>query len=257
MKKIVILGNSAAGVKAAEIIRASDQESEISIFSFDGGLPANRDLFPDFIAGALPYEEVLYRPKDFYTKSKINIMFDHSISRINLKKNKIFCEDKSQIDFDVLLITETPEPRFPDIRGANKQGVFSCYRLSAINEIIKTIPLVENIVIQSDTFYGLRIASALSRKGKEVVLVTSHAHLLSPYLDLEGAQFVMKALESKGLGVMTGATISEILGDGEAKAVRLTSGKVIAGDMVIFAETAEDLRLFSDSSLELGKKILA
>ena len=52
-----------------------------------------------------------------------------------MKRKKIFTDDKEQIDYDVLVVTDTPENRFPDIKGVNKAGVFGFKKLKDIEEI--------------------------------------------------------------------------------------------------------------------------
>ena len=49
--------------------------------------------------------------------------------------------------------------------------------------------------------------------------------------------------------------INEILGDKDAKAVRLNEGKVFSSQVIIFTECREDLRLFTDSGLQVDGKI--
>ena len=64
------------------------------------------------------------------------------------------------------------------------------------------------------------------------------------------------ALEQKGVHIFCNNTIAELLGDSEAKAVRLTSGKVLASDLTIFEDLREDWRIFAESELNIDKRIL-
>ena len=58
MKKIVIIGNSPAGVKAIEEIRAVDQESSIALIDEEGTLPYNRSVFPELLTKSLVLEKL-------------------------------------------------------------------------------------------------------------------------------------------------------------------------------------------------------
>ena len=66
MKKIIILGSSPAGVKAAEEIRTLDKESEITIFCEGHQLPYQRELFGEFVAKTITEDKVFYQPQQFY-----------------------------------------------------------------------------------------------------------------------------------------------------------------------------------------------
>ncbi len=253
--KIVILGNSAAGVKIIEEVRQGDSSSEITIISFDGHYPNKRDAFAAFIGKEISPEDVFCRPKDFYEKNNINILFDKKISRINFKRKKIFTDDKEQIDYDVLIVTDTPENRFPDIKGTNKGNIFGYKKLNDIDKIVNALPIVKTVIIQSDSFSGLQAAVSFVKRKKEVILASSRNDFFSKHFEAGAIEWLLSKFEEKGLRIMRENTISEILGDKEAKAVRLNKEKVFAAEVILFMEADEDLRLFSGSGIQMGQKI--
>lgn len=244
MKKIFILGSSPAGVSAAENIRAKDQESEITIVGFDGVYPYDRCRFPEFIAEDASTDQILFKPKDFYEQNRITVMLDKNISRINLKRKCIFTEEKEQYSYDVLIITDVPSYKFPDIKGTNKSGVYGLNRFSDINKISNLIPLIESVVIEDDSFVGLQLATALVKRKKDVYLLGKTFNNLKE----EIRNWIVPLFEEKGLHILMNNTVSEILGDGDAKAVRLASGKVLSSDVIILGNTYADLRILGDSS---------
>ncbi|HQP11106.1 MAG TPA: FAD-dependent oxidoreductase [Candidatus Omnitrophota bacterium] len=253
--KIVILGNSPAGVKIIEEIRQHDSSSEITMIAFDGHYPNMRDRYAAFIGKEISPEKVFYRARNFYEQNKVNLVFDKKISRINVKRQRIFTEDKEQIDYDILVVTDTPENRFPDIKGATKEYIFGYKKLKDIDGMVNALPVAKTVVMQSDSFSGLEAAAAFIKREKEVILVCPGENFLARYFDAAAMAWLRARLEEKGLRIMAGNPISEILGDKDAKAVRLSSGKVFGAEIILFAETDEDLRLFSDSGLSLGRKI--
>ncbi|MCK5179992.1 MAG: FAD-dependent oxidoreductase, partial [Candidatus Omnitrophica bacterium] len=198
---------------------------------------------------------VFYRPKDFYDQHKVNMILDQKISRINFKRKKIFTEDKSAIDYDVLVVTDTPENRYPDIKGTNKENIYGYKKLKDIDRIVNALPVIKTVVIQSDSFSGLAAAFSFIKRKKEVILVSSQNDFLAAHFEAETLEWLISQWEEKGLRIIRGNTISEILGDKDAKAVRLQSGKVFSAEVILFVETDEDLRLFSGSSLKTDQKI--
>ena len=78
------------------------------------------------------------------------------------------------------------------------------------------------------------------------------------FRSLDGAieEKMVKYLEENGVRVIKENSVVEILGEGEVKAVRLSSGKVLAAQMAIFGDTFADLKLFNDSPLEKERGIL-
>ena len=79
MRKIIILGNSVAGVRAAEEIRQKDNASSISIFCENQYLPYQEHLLADYLAKDIREDKLYYRPKNFYQEKSIQLIFDKKI----------------------------------------------------------------------------------------------------------------------------------------------------------------------------------
>lgn len=255
MGQIVILGSSVVGAKMIEEIRKSDQSSAITMITFDGHYPYKRDAFAPFIAKEIAPEEVFYKSKDFYEQHNVRIVFDQKISRINFNRKKIFTEEKQQYDYDVLIVTDTPENRYPNIKGTTKDNVYGYKKLKDIDQIVNALPVIKTIVIQSDTFTGLQAAASFIKRDKEVILVAPENSFLTKYFEDDVLEWLLSAYEEKGIRILRGNRIAEILGDKDAKAVKLQSGKVFSSEVILFMETDEDLRLFAGSSIKAGKHI--
>jgi nitrite reductase (NADH) large subunit len=182
-------------------------------------------------------------------------VLDKKISRVNVKRKKIFTEDKGQMDYDVLIVTETPENKYPDIKGTNKAGVYGYKKFKDVDAMMNAMAFVDCVVIQSDTWAGLEAAVAFAKREKDVILISSDNDVLGKCFEGEMLERVARRFAENGVRIMRGQSIGEVLGDKDAKAVRLQSGKVLAAQIILFVETAEDLRLFSDPGLEIDTKI--
>ena len=71
--------------------------------------------------------------------------------------------------------------------------------------------------------------------GKDVSFIMPDEDFLS-VSDDELLSVVIDAISEKGIQIYRNTAISEILGDGDAKAVRLNSGKVLASQLVVIHE---------------------
>ena len=255
MKRIVVLGSSVAAGKVSEEIRRLDPESEIILMGFDGCYPYDRYLFAPVIAKEVEYPQVFFRDKNFYEQHRIQVISDKKITRINLARNRIMTEDKTTFAYDALVIADAPGYRLPSIKGASKNGVFGFTHLKEIDNILDVLPLVETVVVQSDTPEGLQITAAFLKRDKEVIWIVSGESIFPSLWGLEVGQKMASLLEIKGLRIMHENAIAEILGEGEAKAVRLKSGKILSVQVVILGDVEGDFRLFVDSSLKIHNRI--
>ena len=71
----VIIGNSTAGIAAAESIRKLDQAGSITILSDEAFPTYGRPLISYFLLGKTDAAHMNYRPADFYRKNNIRTMF--------------------------------------------------------------------------------------------------------------------------------------------------------------------------------------
>lgn len=249
MKNVVILGSSPAGIKAAEEIRKTDPSAEISVFCEGNTFPFDRDLLGKFLAGEAKEEEILYRPKEFYKDQNINVVLGRKIQRVDFKKNRLITEEKEQVLFDVLIVTDVPMIRLTEMKGAQKMGVFHLRRLSDIKDLLSVLHLVDAVAVAADGFLALKTVLGLRKKKKEVLWVLPASYPLSEIIGQDAADLIVKELEANGIRIICGNAIAEILGEGDVKAVRLKTGKVIAVQAVVAGGALPDLKLFADTAL--------
>ncbi len=256
MKRIVIIGSSSIGVSAAQQIREKDKEASISIITFESYLPYDSEGFFEKLSNKGGSADISYKIQDFYKQHKIDLFLEKKISRINFQRKKIYTDDKVQIEYDELIITESPKNLFPQIKGTNKNGVYAFSKLTDVDQIVLSLPLIDSVIVQSGHFHGLRIAASLISWGKEVLIVNPFANFFAQSLNPEMAIFVNRQIEQKGIRLIDETRISEVLGDSHVKAVRLQTEKVIASQDVIFAEAENDLRLFQGLNVNEANQII-
>ncbi|MDO8580375.1 MAG: FAD-dependent oxidoreductase [Candidatus Omnitrophota bacterium] len=254
MKKIVCIGNSPAVVGIIDSLRSSQEPWEITWVGLEDTLPYQQSLFVDFLAGKKNAAQLLCRPESYYRDTQVNLHLEKKITRINLTRQKIHFEEKQQLDYNFLVLADAPGVVWPDIKGTNKTGVYALHWLSDVKGILKSAPFGEGVFIQSDTLRGLQIAHALAQHGKEIGLVTSAQGFFAS-LSLECRQWLIPQLEKAGVRIIENTTIAEILGEGEAVAVRLQSGKIYAAQTIIFPEAPIDLRLLKETPLQVTERI--
>jgi len=254
MKKILILGSSIAGVKAIEEIRRSQPDCEATILT-DGEYPYDRGLFAPVLAKEVDYKKIFYKPNDYYEKNHINVVVGQKISRINLKKCKVTTEDKQSYEGDCLIVTDAPGYKLPEIKGVNKNGVYTLQQLTELDQILDFLPLIDAVVIQSDSSRGASIAAAFLKRDKEVIWVVSSGQVAQDLLAADTTGQLSGAAKENKLRVVAANPISEILGEGDVKAIRLKSGKVLAAQIIIFPDAPVDFKLLTDPSVTVDGKI--
>ncbi|MDP2654824.1 MAG: FAD-dependent oxidoreductase [Candidatus Omnitrophota bacterium] len=255
MGKIVVLGQSPAAIKTIETLRASGRQDPVFLISSDSAWPYLRGMFPDFLAGDLTEKQLFSSSSGDLARLGIETVLNQKVTRINLKRKKIFFEDRESLDFENLVIADTEATKLPPVKGANKTGVFGCRLFKEIQDIVKAVPFIEAAAVPSGTFWGLKLSLAILKRKKEAMWIIPEDRIFPDWLPAEISAAFLDALERQGLRVISGTAISEVLGDSDAKAVRLKTGKVIAAEMVIFPDAGPDFRLFADTELAVNGQV--
>ncbi len=164
MKQFLIIGNSAAGVAAVEGIRRQDKESKITIVS-DEDYPAYcRCLISYYLAGDIKEDKVIYRPQEFYKDNNVDLLLNKKVARVDPKKNRVILEDKSQFGYDSLLIATGASPRFPEIKGIKKNGVFGFRTIKDAKDIEGLLPIVKTVCVLGGGLIGLNARMPLKKE---------------------------------------------------------------------------------------------
>lgn len=258
MKQFIIIGNSAAGLTAVEAIRKKDKESKIIVISDEGYNAYCRCLISYYLAGDIKEEKIWYRPQDFYKENNIELLLNKKVVRVDPKKNRIICEDKTQLSYDSLLIATGARPKFPEIPGIKKRGVFGFRTLNDVKEIDGLLPVTKCACVLGGGLIGLKGAYALSKRRIEVKVIIKSKQVLSQVLDFEAASFVQKRLEEHGIEVILGQDVTEVIGNGDIKAVKLDSGKAIATSLITVGKgVAPNIDLVKDTEVKVNEGIIA
>lgn len=233
MKHLLIIGNSAAGISCAETIRKKNKEVKITILSKEGCVGYNRCLISYYLAGDIKEDKLVYRPIEFYSDNNIELLLSKKVLRIDPKKNQVHLEDNARLDYDVLVLANGASPKYPEIKGIHKKGVFGFRTISDAKEMLELVPLTHTACVLGGGLIGLKAAYGLKKRNLEVKVIVKSSQVLSQILDREAAQMFGQRFAEYGIDIISGSDVQEVIGNGDCKAVKLDSGKVIASSLVV------------------------
>lgn len=257
MKQYIIIGNSAAGIAAIEAIRRRDADSKILVFS-DEDYPAYcRCVISYYLAGSVKEDKMSYRPQAFYKANNVELFLNKKVTRVDHKKNRIICEDKSQFNYDALLIATGSSPKFPeDLKGIKKKGVFGFRTMKDAKDIEGLLPVTKTACVLGGGLIGLKAAYGLKKRNVDVKVIIKSKQVLSQMLDFEAAAMVQKRLEENGIEILLGQDVNEIIGNGDIKAIKLDSGKAFESSMVIVGKgVSPNIGLIKDTQIKFNEGI--
>lgn len=257
MKNLVLLGGSIASLKAVELLRTKEIIPErIVLLSANRHPVVDRSRYTEGIIRQLKPRQLAYFDEAFLVNHEIESITDKTVTRVNVTRKKIHFNDRSQLDYDTLIIADTPQHKFGPIKGSNKDGVFGYRNIEHMQQIGTLAALNDGIAIESDQWWGLDLALQLGQKKKEVLLSLSSQHPMVRQTDQGYQEALIKMLHERSVNLLIDNPLEEILGDGDVKAIKVKSGKVYASQLVVLEDSRADLRIFSEGLDCDGGRIL-
>ena len=257
MKQVIIIGNSAAGIAAAESLRNKDKDSRLTVISDEDYTGYCRCVLSYYLSGEAGESKLVYRPDEFYKENNINLVLAKKVTRVEPKKNCIVLEDKQKLEYDSLVIATGASSKFPEVKGAHKRAVFGLRTIKDAKDILGLLPITKTVCVLGGGLIGLKAGQALKKRGVEVKLIVKSQQILSQVLDKTCADIMQRHLEANGLEILTGLDAIEFLGNGDLKAIKLDSGKVVGCEVAIIGKgVSPNIGLVKDTEVKVNEGII-
>jgi len=232
--RYVIIGNSAAGLGAAEAIREIDPSSPLTIIADEPEAAYSRALISYELAGWLPSGAKLdLRTPDFYREKGIQALLGRRAQRIDTSAREVVLEGGDRIPYDRLLLAVGGSPQTLGVPGEDQAGIFgfrTARDLAAIHEAVQT---AREAVVLGGGCIGLQAASGLHHHGVRTTIAIASGHLLSQVADPECGDLFRERFERNGIPVLTGAVPEEFTGTDRVAGVRFADGRALPAQIVI------------------------
>ena len=248
--KIVIIGAGPAGVSVVETLRAHDREAEIVMLSAEPSLPYSPPAMADhFLTGSNAH---LWRNSDWLQQMALDYRKGLEVTNIQPDAHRLKLRDGNTIDYERLVIA-TGSRLYAPVTGSDMPGVHNFKSLSAAEAIVEKVKSGEakTAIIVGAGFIGMEIALLLRELGVSVIQFEMLDQVMSTMLDKETAFIALKLMRERGVDVRLNTKAEAFLGNGTAKAVRLVSGEVLEGDILIAATGVKpNLDFLGNSGIE-------
>lgn len=208
--RYVIIGSSAAGIKASETLRGLDKDAAITVVSEENEHPYSRCLLPEYLAGARSRGELRFKPARFFEQHNIHALPGEKVVSVEPEKQRLRFENGGVLNFDKLLVATGASSTCPPLPGIDQVGSMGLRNLGDADRILSQARAGRKAVIIGGGFVGLEAAYALNRRGLEVTVVEMAPHILALQLDAAAAAILTRDMEQVGIKILAGTTASEV-----------------------------------------------
>lgn len=251
----VIIGNSAAGVFAAEALRGLDSSGKITMISEENNRPYSRCLTSYYIGEEIDQDRIYIRDANFYAATGIDFI-PQKVEQVNDTEKSITLQSGEVVSYDKLLIATGASPYSLPVEGLDLEGVFELRTLEDARKIMDFAPRVKEAVVMGAGLVGLKGAHALHELGIKVSIIVN-SRIMSRSVDPHTGQIITELLEQDGYEVIYNTKLSKILGQDKVEGVRLSSGKEIPCQLVLMAAgVSPNVDLVKNTGIEVNKGII-
>ena len=232
----VIVGAGQAGAQAAHSLRQGGYEGDIVMLGDEAHPPYQRPpLSKKYLSGEFEAERLWLRPPEFYEANHIDLRVGCTVSGIDRERARVVCADGSEIDYDTLLLATGTRPRALPLPGFDLPRVLPLRTLADVDALRALMEVPRRIVIVGGGYIGLEVAAVARGLGHEVMVLESQGRVLNRVVAPELSDFFAQLHTSHGVVLRFGVSVAAVEGDGQAEAVRLTTGERVECDLVLVA----------------------
>jgi len=234
--KYVIVGNSAAGISAAEAIRNNDKKGQITIISNEPHKTYSRPLISYYLKGKVSDKNMRFRDEDFYEVNNIDTIFGKEALEINTETKEIILSDGGKVPYDKALIATGSVPFVPFVEGIDgKDNVFTFLKWQDAADLKKVAKKDSKVVVIGGGLIGLKAAEGLSKICDDVTVIELADRVLATILDKEAGDMVSSNIEEHGIKCILSDTAVKAEGEKAVTSLTLKSGEIIPCDLLVMA----------------------
>jgi NADPH-dependent 2,4-dienoyl-CoA reductase/sulfur reductase-like enzyme len=253
----LIIGNGAAGLSAAEIVRQRDPAGRITIISNEPHYHYSRPGIAYYVLDQIPERQLISRSHAFYRDHHLDLIFA-TVSQIDPDARLVYLDSGQPIAYDALLLATGASAVKPPFPGRELDGVLTFDTLDDAKHIIRAGRRAKSAVVIGGGITAMELAEGFNHQGAQTHLLQRGDRIWPRLFDENESAIVAEKIDHEGIAVHYREEVDEIQGKrGKVTAVRLMSGRTIKCQAVgIAVGVRPNLNLVRDLPVRIDKGIL-
>jgi NADPH-dependent 2,4-dienoyl-CoA reductase/sulfur reductase-like enzyme len=229
MRRLVIVGASLAGLRAAQAARKAGFDGELVMVGEERHLPYTRPpLSKELLAGEHTVDRVQLPCDELGIEWRLGV----PAASLDRGRRRVILEDADEIEYDRLILATGSRPRRWPGPGAELDGV---HTLRAVDDALALRAAFDNrprVAIIGAGFIGCEVGQTARKEGLDVTLIDIAPTPMLP-LGPELGAWCAELHRGRGVDVRLGTGVAGIVGDEHVEAVELTDGERVPADIVV------------------------
>ncbi len=248
--RILVIGGTAAGPKAAAKARRLDEFAEITLIQREPDLSMASCGFPYYVGGTFDDRNLLIGspagitrdPAFFHQAKRIKALVETEAVEIDRAARTVTCQhlptgERFSLPYDRLVIATGARPLRPPVPGIDLAGVTSLHSLADADALraVRDQQSVTMAVVVGGGLIGFEVCEALRLAGIHTTVIEKTRQIL-PFLDPHLAKLVENHVRTHGADILLGHGVTEFLGEnGRLTGVKLDNGTELPCELAVVA----------------------
>ena len=229
MRRLVIVGASLAGLRAAQAARAAGFDGDLVIVGDEPHLPYTRPpLSKELLAGEHSIDRVRFPCDTLDAEWRLGV----AATSLDRQRRRIVLSDGDEVAYDRLIVATGSRARRWPGAGAELEGVQVLRNLEDGLALRAALDRRPRVAIVGAGFIGCEVAQTARLRGVDVTLIDIAATPMLP-LGPQLGNWCAELHRDHGVDVRLGTGVAALLGHDRVEAVELTGGARIAADVVV------------------------
>src|SRR5260221_4619257 len=269
-QRLVVVGNGMAPGRALErLFETAPDAYDVTIFNAEPRVNYDRIMLSPVLSGDKSFEEIVIHGDGWYVKHGVALYKGAKVTKIDRAARTVtaeFVPSRSgqpslqppvTAPYDKLIVATGSNPIIIPVPGHDLPGVLSYRDLDDVESMLVAARSRGSAVVIGGGLLGLEAAAGLQAQGMDVTVVHLMPTLMGRQLDPAAGHLLQRAIEARGIKVLTRANTKAIVGAGRVEAVELDNGTRLAADLVVMAVGIRpNMQLAKDAGITVNRGIV-
>src|SRR5215469_17665226 len=233
LRRVVIVGGSLAGLRAAETLRREGFDGRLSVTGRERHRPYDRPpLSKEVLSGRRAPETISLRKPEAWEELEVDWRLGCRALSLDLERRAVRLEGGEELGFDGLVIATGARPR--TLSGT--AGLAGIHVLRTLDDCLALRDELERsprVAVVGAGFIGAEVAATCREQGLHVTLLEALAAPLVRGIGPELGALVAEVHRDHGVDVRCGVGVAGFEGKGQVDGVRLSDGSLVPAEVVV------------------------
>jgi len=235
-ERLVIVGNGMAPGRMLEhLLEAASGRFAVTIFNAEPRVNYDRIMLSPVLSGEKNFEQIVIHGDGWYIRNGITLYKGHRVVAIDRKAKTVTSDHGVTEPYDKLVIATGSVPFIIPVPGKNLAGVITYRDLDDVEAMLLAAQSRATAVVIGGGLLGLEAAAGLKARGMDVTVLHVMPTLMERQLDPAAGYLLQRAIEQRGIKVLTKANTRAIIGQDRVEGVELEDGRIIPATLVVMA----------------------